>query len=47
MTHQKWCIVQPMIVSRGLGNSIIPVRLFNYPEIVCAELKYETGESKR
>ena len=23
-----------MIVSRGLGNSIIPVRLFNYPEIV-------------
>ena len=28
-----------MIVSRGLGNSIIPVRLFNYPEIVCVELK--------
>ena len=27
-----------MIVSRGLGNSVIPVRLFNYPEIVCAEL---------
>ena len=36
-----------MIVSRGLGNSIIPVRLFNYPEIVCVELKCETGESKR
>lgn len=30
-----------MIVSRGLGNSIIPVRLFNYPEIVCVELKQE------
>lgn len=28
-----------MIVSRGLGNSIIPVRLFNYPEVVCAELR--------
>lgn len=36
-----------MIVSHGLGNSIIPVRLFNYPEIVCVELKCETGESKR
>ena len=28
-----------MIVSRGLGNSVIPVRLFNYPDIVCVELK--------
>lgn len=28
-----------MIVSRGLGNSVIPVRLFNYPEVVCVELK--------
>lgn len=27
-----------MIVSRGLGNSVIPVRLLNYPEIVCVEL---------
>ena len=27
-----------MIVSRGLGNSVIPLRLFNYPEIVCVEL---------
>lgn len=27
-----------MIVSRGLGNSVIPARLFNYPEIVCVEL---------
>lgn len=26
-------------VSRGLGNSIIPVRLFNDPEIVCIDLK--------
>lgn len=27
-----------MIISRGLGNSVIPVRLFNLPEIVCVEL---------
>ena len=27
-----------MIVSRGLGNSVFPVRLFNYPEIVCVDL---------
>ena len=27
-----------MIVSRGFGNSVIPVRLFNFPEIVCVEL---------
>lgn len=27
-----------MIVSRGLGNSVILVRLFNYPEIVCVDL---------
>lgn len=30
-----------MIISRGLGNSIIPVRLFNLPEIVCVDLKAE------
>ena len=28
-----------MVVSRGLGNSIIPVRVFNFPEIVYVELK--------
>lgn len=28
-----------MIISRGLGNSVIPVRLFNAPEIVCVDLK--------
>jgi hypothetical protein len=27
-----------MIVSRGLGNSIIPQRLFNHPEIVVLTL---------
>ena len=27
-----------MVVSRGLGNSIIPVRIFNFPEIVYVEL---------
>lgn len=30
-----------MIVSRGLGNSVIPVRLFNDPEIVVVELSHE------
>lgn len=29
-----------MIVSRGLGNSIIPVRIFNYPEIVVVTLSH-------
>lgn len=28
-----------MYVCRGLGNSVIPVRLFNYPEIVCIEIQ--------
>ena len=28
-----------MVVSRGLGNSIIPVRLFNQPEIVVVTLR--------
>jgi len=27
-----------MIVSRGLGNSIIPQRLFNRPEIILVSL---------
>lgn len=27
-----------MIISRGLGNSVVPVRVFNRPEIVCVEL---------
>lgn len=27
-----------MVVSRGLGNSVIPIRIGNYPEIVCVEL---------
>ena len=30
-----------MIISRGLGNSIIPLRILNHPEIVCVELKSE------
>lgn len=28
-----------MYISRGMGNSVIPVRLFNYPEIVCVEIQ--------
>ena len=28
-----------MIVSRGLGNSLFPLRIFNRPELVVAELK--------
>ncbi len=30
-----------MIVSRGLGNSVFPLRLFNFPEIICIELHSE------
>ena len=28
-----------MVVSRGIGNSIIPVRVFNRPELIILELK--------
>ena len=28
-----------MIVSRGIGNSVIPIRFHNRPEIVCVELR--------
>ena len=28
-----------MIVSRGVGNSIVPIRFNNKPEIILAELK--------
>ena len=28
-----------MYVSRGLGNSIIPIRIFNRPEIIVVTLK--------
>lgn len=31
-----------MIISRGLGNSVIPVRFCNRPEIVCVDLKSES-----
>lgn len=30
-----------MVVSRGIGNSIIPVRFYNQPELVCVELVCE------
>ena len=32
-----------LVVSRGLGNSIMPVRLFNQPEIVVVTLKKSDG----
>lgn len=30
-----------MIISRGLGNSIVPLRIFNFPEIVCVDLEQD------
>lgn len=33
-----------MIISRGLGNSAFPFRLFNHPEIICVTLKAAQGE---
>ncbi len=34
-----------MVISRGLGNSVVPLRLFNLPEIVCIDLgERETNE---
>ena len=32
-----------MYVSRGLGNSLMPVRIFNRPELVVVELHREIG----
>ncbi|HOD02616.1 MAG TPA: metallophosphoesterase, partial [Clostridiales bacterium] len=32
-----------MIISRGLGNSIIPIRVFNRPDIVVTVLKAITN----
>lgn len=31
-----------MIISRGLGNSAFPLRMFNHPEIVCVTLSANT-----
>ena len=28
-----------MVISRGLGNSLFPFRIFNHPEVVCLQLK--------
>ena len=30
-----------MYVSRGLGNSLMPIRLFNRPEVVAVTLRSE------
>ncbi len=30
-----------MIISRGIGNSMVPVRVFNRPEIICVDLRSE------
>ena len=35
-----------MLVSRGVGNSIIPLRIHNRPEIILAELKVSVGISE-
>ena len=34
-----------MYLSRGLGNSGFPVRLFNHPEIVCVTLETVSGDA--
>ena len=37
-----------MVVSRGFGNSIVPVRIFNQPEIVVVTLTiFERIESAK
>ncbi len=36
--HQ--CEDTKMVISRGLGNSIIPVRVFNQPEVIKIEVRY-------
>ncbi len=33
-----------MVVSRGLGNSVFPLRVFNRPEVVVVELKTKAGD---
>ena len=35
-----------MLVSRGIGNSIIPIRVNNRPELIVAELKVPVGISE-
>jgi uncharacterized protein len=35
---KEWC---NLIVSRGLGNSVFPFRIFNRPHIICVTLKSE------
>ena len=35
-----------MLVSRGIGNSIIPLRINNRPELIVAELKVSVGNSE-
>ena len=34
-----------MVVSRGLGNSVFPLRINNRPELVIVELKQDSGFS--
>ena len=36
-----------MVMSRGVGNSIIPIRLNNRPEVVLVELRYELQQDSR
>jgi predicted MPP superfamily phosphohydrolase len=36
-----------MIISRGLGNSTFPLRLFNRPEVVVTELKRKRKLSEK
>lgn len=35
-----------LVISRGLGNSLFPFRIFNRPEVVCLSLTSDKGDAK-
>lgn len=42
-TGPYWVAGATLIVSRGLGNSVMPIRLFNRPELVLVRLRAEAA----